>query len=215
MTVTTIRPSSTQRDGRVRSSSTVLATAQAGSSFNTTQTVDPLISGNRNNGGTYELFEAFIQMDCSSITATDVSSAAVIEITFGGTTVSGVSDLEFRAATPSAIIADGDWINPTNMTAGNALYGTIAGASITSGATVQCTLDAAGIAAVQAAIAAAGYITCVIVAKSDRLGTTPPGDDRIGIRSSENATAANRPALIVTHYKPTVRAMHHYRMRRI
>ena len=201
MTTTTIRPSSTQRDGRVRSGSAVLATAQSGGgSFNTTSTIDPLIAGHQLSAGTYYLFEAFIQIDCSSITSTDTASEAIVEITFGGTTVSGAYDLELRQASPSTIIADGDWIDPTTMAAGNPLYGTIAAASITSGATVQCTLTSAGLATVQTAISGAGYFPCVMVGKGTRDGVTPSGDNRIGIRSSENATAANRPALIVTHY---------------
>jgi len=202
MTVTTIRPSFTQADGRNRSSSTVLATAQAGSSINTTNSVDPLIVGQRLNGSTYELFITGANYDCSSIASTDSVSAASLEITFGGSTESNASDIEIWSYDQGTVVTSADWINPTTLSGSYTLLGTLDKSLIVNGDTVQIALNSAGIAAVQAAVTAGGNVGFTLLTNSTRIGTTPAADERVGIRSSENATAANRPALIVTHSSP-------------
>ncbi len=210
MTTTTIRPTSTQRDGRVRSSNAVYATVQTGSSLNTVNSTDPTTTGQRETAGTYEIFEVFASMDCSGISTAAAVTAASVEITFSSTTVSTVSDLEFRSGDAGALVETADWIDASTL-ASRTLYGTIAAASIATSTTVQCTLNADGIAAVQAAVVAGGYFSFVLVSKLAREGTAPGAgvDQRVNIRTSENATAGNRPALIVDHVSRPVMTTHY------
>ncbi len=210
MTQTTVRPASTQRDGRVRSSNAVYATAQTGSSLNNVNTVDPSTTGQRETAGTYEIFEFFASMDCSGITSSQAVTRAQVEITFSSATVSSVSDLELYAANAGATVDTADWIDASTLS-GLTLYGTIPAASIAVNTTVQCELNTAGIAAVQTAVSAAGYFSFVMVSKLVRQGTAPGAgvDQRVNIRTSENATASNRPALIVDHVSRPVLTMHY------
>ena len=210
MTQTTVRPASTQRDGRVRSSNATYATAQTGSTLNTVNTTDPSTTGQRETAGTFEIFEFFASMDCSGITSSQAVTRAQVEITFHSATVSAASDLEIYAANAGATVDTADWIDATTL-AGLTLYGTIPAASISANATVQCELNAAGVAAVQTSVGAAGFFSFVLVSKLVRQGTAPGAgvDQRVNLSTSENATAARRPALIVDHVSRPVLTTHY------
>lgn len=209
MTQTTIRPASTQRDGHIRSRSTVWATAQTGGTLTNTNATTPLITGCQFGTPNYDVFEAIAQFDCSSITSTQAVTNAKIEVTFGVS--SAACDLKMLSISSSvgATVDTTDYVDSTTLS-GKTVYGTIASGSISSSTTIQVTLTAAGIAAVQAAVAAGGYFECMIASANVIAGTTPTADERVRIESSEHATAGSRPALIVDHVSRPILTTHYF-----
>jgi len=208
MTQTTIRPASTQRDGHIRSRSTVYATSQTGGTLTNTNASTPIITGQQFSTPNYDTFEGIVQFDCSAITSTQVVSNAVVEVTFG--TSSATSDVKLVSISSAvgATVDTADYVDATTLS-GKTVYGTIPAASIVAASTVQVTLTAAGIAAVQTAVTAGGYFEAMLASANTINAATPTGDERVRIESSEHATAGSRPALIVDHVSRPVLTTHY------
>ncbi len=207
MTTTTIRPGGTQRDGHNRSRSTVYATSQTGGTITNTNLSTPMITGQQFSTPNYDTFEAVAQADCSSIAVGQAVTRARLEWTFGVS--STASDIKVIAGSGAGASVDAaDYIDATTLGA-KTLYATLAAASVVSSTTVQIDLNAAGIAAVQAAVDAAGYFEYMVASSNTIAATTPTADERVRIESSEHATAGSRPALIVDHVSRPILTTHY------
>jgi hypothetical protein len=206
MPTTTIRPASTQADGFIRSDSATYATARgsyvAGTVNNGNTT---FITGQRLSAGTYNLFQGFIgDLDLSVIPAAAVVTGVTFEYTTNSSTISAASDLEMLGFDAGATVLSGDYQNGTAV-AGLTNYGTIdATANNAATTTYQQAMNAAGIAAVQAAVTAAGKFGIALIATDFVNNVAPSGEGRYTIRASEDATAAYRPALIIDYRMPPV-----------
>jgi hypothetical protein len=133
----------------------------------------------------------------------------VIELTSAG--FFNAPNLVFYLYDHGSSLVFGDWV--TNYAALTEV------ATVTapgSAQTFQVTLDADGLAAVNAAIAAGSTVGFMWVSANIVAGTAPSGDERYQHAASENGTAASRPALIVEYDIPAPIPVfdHHYRMMR-
>lgn len=198
MTVLTDRPSSTQADGFDRSDSAVYALARAsyiaGSNSNSGTTI---ITGQRNNAGTYQLFQGFVRFSLSTIPTTSIVLSATFEYTTSSAAISAESDLEMLGYDAGTLVEAADYQGGAGV-GSLANYGTIdATANSTATTTYQKALNSTGVAAIQANLG--GNFGMALIATDFVNNSAPAGDGRYTIRSSEDATAANRPALIVTY----------------
>lgn len=196
MTTTTIRPASVQSDGFMRSDHAAYATAwgsyTAGATNNSNAT---FTSGQRNNAGIYQLFEAPIRFDCASINPAATASSAVIELTKSG----NIGQIVYlMAGSAGATVEAADWIAGSAL-AGATKYGEFDFTGVSNDTPTQFVLNAAGLAAVQAAIAAAGSFSGYIASKLFIDGAAPSADERLSFHASEAPVAAFRPALIVDY----------------
>ncbi len=180
MTTTTIRPASVQSDGFIRSDSASYATARGGYVAGTANnSTSPMTTGQRLNAGTHQLFEAAARMDCSSIAPGDTASAAVVELTKSA----NVGQMVYlMAGNAGAAVDSADYL-PGSTIAAATKYGEYDLTGVANDATVQVTLNAAGLAAVQAAVAGAGFFSFYIVSKLFFDGTAPTGDERLSFHS--------------------------------
>ena len=198
MTVTTVRPSSTQADGHILSASATYATARdaytAGSVSSTSTTS---VFGDHLNASTHNLYQGCARFDLSGIGAEQVVSAAVFEYTTSFVAITTNAAVEMLGFDAGTLVQSADYRSGAQAAA-LTNYGSIpAVTNNTSTTTYQVSLNAAGIAAVQAALA--GNFGMVLIGANFIANVAPTGDNRYTIRTSEDATPARRPALIVTH----------------
>lgn len=198
MAITTIRPASVQSDGYINSASATYSTARGaytagfvnnGGGF--------VIAGQRLNGSSNELYQAhFGNYDLSSIPSGAIITGVDFECTTNSGTVTADVDMKMLGYDAGGFVTSADFRNGTTA-AGLTSYGDFpATSNNTTTTTWQAPFNAAGIAAVQAAIG--GTFGFVLIDDDFIAGTPPAGDGRYLIRSSEDATEAYRPALIIT-----------------
>ena len=199
MATTTIRPASSQRDGYTRSDDTVYATARSDTTPDVVNsTASTFITGQRYNSGTFLLWLAYMGFDLSSLNGKKIT-AVTVEYTTNSSSVSNASDIKILDYNTDGIIGSDDWY-PGDTVAGWTVFGTIPSTNNGTTTTYQISLNASAVAQAQADADASDYFG-VTLASADFINGTSPGtsDHRYTIRSSENATAAYRPALIVDY----------------
>jgi hypothetical protein len=206
MPTTTIRPASTQSDGHVRSDSAPYSDARDGYVAGVqASTLATIITGQRLNSGTYNLFQGFVgDLDMSVFPPGAQATGVEFEYTTNSSSIGAESDLEMLGFDAGAFVTSADYQTGAAV-ASLTNCGTIdATANNTATTTYRVAFNSAGIAAVQAAIDAAGKFGIALIATDFVNNIAPSGDGRYTIRSSEDATAAYRPALIVEYRMPAV-----------
>jgi hypothetical protein len=201
MTVLTIRPSTESSNiGAIRNANATYATARAGSgtftAFVTGSTTIP--GGQRLNAGTYDLNEMFLEFPTGSAVPNAVVSDVKFEWTTASANVTGglqQAILDYSAGN----ITTADWRDGTALS-GLTSLGSIPGAGFQANSTTyQVSLNAAGIASAQTALRAGGSMSFMVVAQDQVNNIAPTVSNRYDIRSETDATAAFRPALIITY----------------
>lgn len=201
MTTLTIRPGSANSTsiGGLRSSDATYATARGGTgTFTSIESAPTISGGQRLLTGTYDLNEMFFGFPVGSAVAGAVVLSAVFEWTTNSANVSGglaQAILAFDAGN----IQTGDWQDGTELAA-LASWGSIPGTGFqTNSTTYQVSLNATAIASIQTTLRAGGTVAFMVVAQAQVDNTAPVGNNRYDILSEQDATAGNRPALIINY----------------
>lgn len=199
MTVLTIRPTGSTSIGRVRSGgllanyATLKETYAAGSVANSSTDI---MLGQWTDGTNLELNEGFFSFSLASYLATYTVISAVFEFT-KATFNSSTASAQQLLANVAGTITSADWVAASTLSA-KTNYGTIPSTGYHTGdTTYQITLNSNALTAIQAN--AGGTFDFMIASQKLMDGTAPTGSEQYQIWSDDHATAAFRPALIITY----------------
>lgn len=201
MTTLTIRPTTTNTIGAIRCSNATYSVARAGTgTFTTISSGASIPGGQRLFSGTYDLNQGFFNFPVGSAVPGAVVISAIFEWTTGGANVTG-GEVQNILDYASGAIANADWRDGTAL-AGLTSWGTVpkSGSYQTNSTTCQINLNATAIASIQTTLRAGGTVGFMMVDQNQIDDVAPAGNDRYDILSEEDATAANRPALIIEYH---------------
>ncbi len=150
-------------------------------------------------GPLYGLLQAQARYPLTVIPAAARIVAGSFQLTNSGTPTAGISDTILKGRDPGSSITSADYLAISSLAA----LSTLATIPTTSNGANQ-TYITAGTAALVSYIQAniGGNIGFSAVSANALAGTPPTGDERWNFKSIEDATPANRPALIVTYDLP-------------
>lgn len=184
-------------DGYIQSVSTVYATAASSYVAGFVNSGNTLWqAGQRLNGANYELYQAHIRWSLASIPTTARIISASIRVTNSGSPPANRKDTYFRDRDPGGVITSADYVDQTTLAAMD-LFATMPTANNGSNTTYTLTGTAAFIAKIQANLG--GNVGCIVVSDTQVSSTAPTTADQWTFKSAEDATAGNRPALIVDY----------------
>jgi hypothetical protein len=212
-----IRPGTSPfNDGTVLSSDAAWATVLAGYSagfVNTSGTVHQ--AGTEFNGSVYRAGQIFLRMDLSDPVLTGATiNSATLEMRKSSGAASGFV-IEARIFDPDTGVTTADYRTSAQFAALTLGATLDVSGSLSNG--VYSFASASGLAsAVQSAIG--GFIGFAVCNDLFAAGTTPTTNRSINFSSANDATAANRPALIIDYTPASAIAIpvfdHHYRTMR-
>lgn len=199
MATFTDRPTATAADGYVQSDSATYSTSRttyvAGFSNSGATT---MIAGQEFSGGTHKSIQAFLRPSLATFDPSWVPVSGYIEYTTHASAVSAVG-LQWLLYDAGTSVATGDFRDGSTLS-GFTQVATAPSTNSSVNTTYQAPLTAAGLAAV---VAAAGGNLGLIIVSDDQISGTPSGGAaRVTMCSSNHATEANRPALIIEYEIP-------------
>lgn len=188
---------SSTADGQIESFNATYSTARSGGTL-TANTAGG--SANVGQVAGYACYEAFLSFDTSAIPDGDIITAVTLSL--DGTGAIDGSDTDFtinaRVYDWGASLTTADWI------AGASLSGnTLVASRSTSGWNASGYNAFTSEAAFLTAINKTGVTYLVLSSSRHEAGTTPTGNEYVGVATADTTGTTHDPKLVVTHLSPT------------
>lgn len=186
-------------DGQVASSSTVYATAQAGSSLSAGTSAVDCYLGQWKNGSTYTIWEAFLSFDTSVIGGGESVDSVTLRITPDDASAGDIGNIEARATDWGASLTTADWVAATSLSS-LPLRAALATGSLVNGTAADFTSESGFITNT------ANPVRLVLCTSQVAAGTTPTTYQGAAFYSADQTGTTNDPKLTIVTTSVTAKS---------
>ena len=211
MPTLTVRPGIANSNliAAIRSTNATYSVARDGTgTFTAFDSGADFVPGGQNTN--YDIREMFFGFDLGITVPGAVVTDVKFEFTTYGSNVTGGETQAILDYTADNVLTS-DWQDGTELAALTSFGSLAKGSYMTNSTTYQYSMNAAARTAAQTALRAGGRFSFMIVDQNVIDNVAPVANDNWYICSEQHATEANRPAVIITYYLPTVKTYHYLR----
>lgn len=177
-------------DGQIASSSTVYATAQAGSSLSAGTSAVDCYLGQWKNGSTYTIWEAFLSFDTSVIGGGESVDSVTLRITPDDASAGNIGNIEARAVDWGSSLTTADWVAATSLSS-LPLRATLATGSLSNGTGADFTSESGFVTNT------ANPVRLVLCTAQVAAGTTPTTYQGAAFYSADQSGTTSDPKLTI------------------